>query len=77
MNEFKPISFEQLIKERDHAEDLADKLAAAIAKIAGVEIGEHSDFNSPWNNALVVAVGLQRRLNELESALKDARGNGD
>ena len=41
-----------LIKDRDHCHEMADKLADAIAKHFGVEIGEHSNINCPWENAL-------------------------
>jgi len=43
---------DQLLKERDHAEDMADKLADAVATLLGVEIGEHSSGNCPWTTAL-------------------------
>lgn len=43
---------DQLIGERDHAEGMADKLAAALAALLGVEIGEHSSANCPWTEAL-------------------------
>ncbi len=43
---------DQLIGERDHAQDMADKLADALAALLGVEIGEHSSENCPWQNAL-------------------------
>lgn len=45
----------QLIKERDHAEDMADQLAAKIAAITGQDIGEHSSENDPWARALDAA----------------------
>lgn len=61
----------QTIDERDKAQDMADRLAEAIAQITGVEMGEHSNVNDPWQNALQaateyaetggVAVGLTRR----------------
>lgn len=40
------------IDERDNNAEWADKLAAAIATHFGVDIGEHSNANSPWANAL-------------------------
>jgi hypothetical protein len=43
---------DQTLKERDHAEAMADKLAAALATLLGVEIGEHSSGNCPWTEAL-------------------------
>jgi len=41
-----------LIKERDRAEEWADKLASAIADFTGCDIGEHSNMNCPWEEAL-------------------------
>lgn len=43
----------ETIKQRDHAEHWADELAKAIAEQLGVDIGEHSNLNNPWNEALV------------------------
>lgn len=42
----------QVIKERDQAEWWADKLAGAIAHLLNIEIGEHTNDNCPWQNAL-------------------------
>ncbi|KVE08402.1 hypothetical protein WS65_09290 [Burkholderia anthina] len=44
----------QTLRERDEYHEAADKLAAAIAKHFGVDIGEHSHVNCPWNEALEV-----------------------
>ncbi len=41
------------IEQRDNAEHWADQLAEAIAERFGVDIGEHSNLNCPWNEALV------------------------
>ncbi len=41
-----------LIDERDYAQGMADKLAYAIG---GDAIGEHSNLNRPWANALEIA----------------------
>ncbi|MGX6605618.1 hypothetical protein ACWKSP_26320 [Micromonosporaceae bacterium Da 78-11] len=41
-----------LIGERDHNEDMADRLASMLAEITGRDIGEHSSENNPWRNAL-------------------------
>lgn len=43
---------EQIMRERDYYHDMADKLADKIATFAGVDIGEHSNLNCPWENAL-------------------------
>jgi dihydrofolate reductase (trimethoprim resistance protein) len=42
------------IEQRDHAQDMADKLAQKIADYAGEDIGEHSNANCPWENALEI-----------------------
>ncbi|WP_312903574.1 hypothetical protein [Stutzerimonas nitrititolerans] len=42
----------ELIDQRDNAEDWANKLSAAIASHTGAYIGEHSNMNCPWANAL-------------------------
>lgn len=43
----------KLIQERDEAEEWADKLSLAIASRS--EIGEHSNQNNPWQNAIDLA----------------------
>lgn len=42
----------QIMKERDLYSDKADELAQAIADHFCVDIGEHSNMNCPWENAL-------------------------
>lgn len=42
----------ELIDQRDNAEEWANKLAAAIAAHTGADIGEHSNMNCPWAEAL-------------------------
>ncbi len=42
----------QLINERDSSQEMADKLAARIAEIEKLDIGEHTSGNCPWTNAL-------------------------
>jgi hypothetical protein len=44
--------WDQTLQERDDAEAMCDKLAGAIAKHLGEDIGEHSSANFPWENAL-------------------------
>lgn len=46
--------WEQTIGERDCYHEWADKLANAIAKHFSAEIGEHSNMNCPWAEALEV-----------------------
>lgn len=43
---------EKSLEERDHYHDMADKLAKKIAVMCNVDIGEHSNANCPWQNAL-------------------------
>ncbi len=43
---------EHTIAERDRAEEWADRLAGAISEFTSVDIGEHSNLNRPWVNAL-------------------------
>jgi hypothetical protein len=45
----------QLIDEHDRATAMADRLAEVIARVTGVEVGEHSNMNDPWENALQAA----------------------
>ena len=73
----------QVIDERDQYHDAAEKLADAIAKHFGVEIGEHSNLNCPWQNALdhiaqatkraadAQQVGVDARVAELEAMLTE------
>lgn len=46
-----PLHYDTL-RDRDRYHEMADELADAIAKHFGVEIGEHSNMNCPWENAL-------------------------
>lgn len=45
----------QTIDQRDRYHEVADDLAAHIERITGVEIGEHSSVNCPWQNAIEAA----------------------
>lgn len=60
---------DQILNERDHAEGMADKLAAAVAALLGVEIGEHSSANCPWTEALKAFE--ERTADSVSAALKD------
>ena len=42
----------QVIDQRDRYHDWADKLAQAISDHMREDIGEHSNLNNPWANAL-------------------------
>lgn len=44
--------WDQTLRERDRYHEVADELAQAIAKLLGVNIGEHSSANCPWDEAL-------------------------
>ncbi len=45
----------ETIDQRDRYHEVADDLAGHIAAITGVEIGEHSSANCPWQNAIEAA----------------------
>jgi hypothetical protein len=45
----------ETLTERDDAEEWADRLAHAISLAAGIDIGEHSNLNDPWEQALAAA----------------------
>ena len=46
---------DKLMTERDDATDQADKLAECIKGLLGIDIGEHSSGNAPWQNAIDAA----------------------
>lgn len=45
----------ETIDQRDRYHEMADELAGHIAAITGVDIGEHSSANCPWQNAIEAA----------------------
>jgi hypothetical protein len=45
----------ETIDQRDRYHEVADELAGHIAAITGVDIGEHSSANCPWQNAIEAA----------------------
>jgi hypothetical protein len=45
----------EVINERDHAIDMADRIAEAF--VPADVLGEHSNINDPWQNALDYAAG--------------------
>lgn len=47
----------ELIDQRDRAEEMADAMAEQIGILLGVDIGEHSNLNCPWENALAAIRG--------------------
>jgi hypothetical protein len=48
-------ALDEIIDQRDRCEEVADELADQIARITGVDIGEHSNANCPWQNAIEAA----------------------
>lgn len=67
---------EELVGERDGLEDIADRLAAAIAPAE--VLGEHSSANDPWQNALDFAADRPSGVtvsSEDREALAGALGN--
>ena len=44
--------FDQALRERDNYHAAADSLAEEISNYFGIYIGEHSNANNPWVNAL-------------------------
>lgn len=44
--------WDKTLQERDNYHEWADKLADAIALHLGIDVGEHSSANNPWNEAL-------------------------
>lgn len=49
--------WDQTLRERDHAEKMADRLAEAIGQNFGADVGEHSSAHCPWQEALEVIGG--------------------
>ena len=47
--------WDETLKDRDAYHQFADDLAAQIAAITGVDIGEHSSMNNPWQEAMLAA----------------------
>ncbi|WP_459061821.1 hypothetical protein [Stenotrophomonas sp. PSU-St15] len=52
-------ALEGVIDQRDRYHEVADDLAGHIAAITGVDIGEHSSANCPWQNAIEAAEEYQ------------------
>jgi hypothetical protein len=65
------------LKERDDYHEFADRLADAIAKITGEEIGEHTSGNCPWSAALDAAEGYDDELRQLRPRLARAEALTD
>lgn len=43
---------EEIIRERDAAEEVADELAILAGDLLGIDVGEHSNMNDPRRNAI-------------------------
>ncbi|WP_348269733.1 hypothetical protein P8936_16420 [Edaphobacter paludis] len=52
-------SEDEMLTERDFYYDLADKFSEAICELSGVYLGEHTNLNDPFQNALEVATSLR------------------
>lgn len=65
-----------LISQRDLAQHFADELAGAISRLFDVDIGEHSNLNNPWQEALdaIETVIAEREYREREMAQLDHDG---
>ena len=61
---------EQIIAQRDSYHEWADKLAHAIG---GLDVGEHSNINNPWQNAIEMAEALHTRAEAAEKERDEAR----
>lgn len=65
---------DEVMKERDDYHEWADTLAYDIERLVGVEIGEHSNLNSPWGNAHDAAeYELDKRARKPHEPGEDAR----
>jgi hypothetical protein len=49
---------EKLTAARNRAASFADDLAGVISEATGVPVGEHSNMNDPWGNALAAGEDL-------------------
>lgn len=63
-------SHEATINQRDRAEDAADKLSQAIG---GYAVGDHSNINCPWANALSMGIDMSAEIARLTAALVQSR----
>lgn len=62
---------DQLITERDHNCDMADSLANAISNYFCEDIGEHSNVNCPWKEALATIEDASGKMFVAESVVLD------
>lgn len=45
-------AFEKSLEDRDYYHEMADKLADVVGALLGINVGEHSSINCPWETAL-------------------------
>lgn len=64
-------ALDETLKERDDVIDIADRLAFALG---GAEVGEHSNANDPWENALEIG-SRDRDAARATAASLEAEGN--
>jgi threonine aldolase len=65
------------LAERDYAQDMADKLADAIAALLSVDVGEHTSLNCPWHSALEYAnAEIERRKAVRAQMIREAEDAG-
>lgn len=64
------MSDDQTLAERDRAHDAADQLANAIARLFGADVGEHSNINCPWANALEIIDAAAPSAMDMDTARK-------
>lgn len=65
----------QVIDERDSYHDKADELTQAISDHLGIDFGEHSSANCPWDNA-IEGLNEQATILELVNQRATARQEG-
>ncbi len=62
---------DQALKERDHNCEMADSLANAISQYFCEDIGEHSNVNCPWKEALNTVEDASGKMFVAESVVLD------
>jgi hypothetical protein len=62
---------DETLKERDDLHDLLDEFAACVA--SEDVIGEHTNANNPWRNAMAMVDTLRARIAELEARDREGR----
>ena len=71
LNDNLSAQIDQAITERDHNCDTADNLANAISKTFSRDIGEHSNVNCPWEEALAIVEDASGKMFVAESVVLD------